>query len=83
LFSGENFKFGNPVQDFHCKLRGENYTHFNIYLLSGLIDSNFPFSDLLIVDGYFYPDVVKYKKLCNKAKKKEYKVSELHCLLGG
>lgn len=28
----------------------------------------------IIVEGYFYPDVVKYKKLCNKAKKKEYKV---------
>jgi len=27
-----------------------------------------------ISDGYFYPDVVKYKKLCRKAKLKEYKV---------
>ena len=32
----------------------------------------FPLS--LCTDGYFYPDVVKYKKLCRKAKYKEYKV---------
>lgn len=25
--------------------------------------------------GYFYPDVVKYKKLCRKATYKEYKVN--------
>lgn len=33
---------------------------------------SFPVS--LCTDGYFYPDVVKYKKLCRKAKYKEYKV---------
>ena len=28
----------------------------------------------LHADGFFYPDVVKYKKMCRKAKYKEYKV---------
>lgn len=36
-------------------------------------------SYLHILDGFFYPDVVKYKKMCRKAKYKEYKVhSDLH-----
>ena len=34
----------------------------------------FPVSLHVCTDGYFYPDVVKYKKLCRKAKYKEYKV---------
>ena len=28
----------------------------------------------VLADGFFYPDVVKYKKMCRKAKYKEYKV---------
>lgn len=48
LLGGENFRFGNPVQQFQQKLK----------------------------DGYFYPDVVKYKKLCRKAKFKEYKIQQ-------
>lgn len=48
LFSGENFRFGNPVHKFQQELK----------------------------DGYFYPDVVKYKKLCRKAKYKEYKIQQ-------
>lgn len=48
LLSGENFRFGNPVQQFQQKLK----------------------------DGYFYPDVVKYKRLCRKAKFKEYKIQQ-------
>ncbi|XP_068687328.1 nuclear factor related to kappa-B-binding protein-like [Montipora foliosa] len=48
LLGGENFRFGNPVQQFQQKLK----------------------------DGYFYPDVVKYKKLCQKAKLKEYKIQQ-------
>lgn len=48
LLGGQNFWFGNPVQQFQQKLK----------------------------DGYFYPDVVKYKKLCRKAKLKEYKIQQ-------
>ncbi|XP_048588629.1 nuclear factor related to kappa-B-binding protein isoform X3 [Nematostella vectensis] len=48
LFGGENFKFGNPLQQFHSHLK----------------------------DGFFYPDVVKYKKLCQKAKYKEYRLQQ-------
>ena len=31
-------------------------------------------SCIWLADGHFYPDIVKYKKLCQKAKYKEYKV---------
>ncbi|KAJ7381339.1 hypothetical protein OS493_001464 [Desmophyllum pertusum] len=48
LLGGENFRFGNPVQQFQKKLK----------------------------DGDLYPDVVKYKKLCRKAKYKEYKIQQ-------
>lgn len=48
LLGGENFRFGNPVQQFQEKLKA----------------------------GYFYPDVVKYKKLCRKATYKEYKIQQ-------
>ncbi|XP_078379706.1 nuclear factor related to kappa-B-binding protein-like isoform X2 [Oculina patagonica] len=48
LLSGDNFRFGNPVQQFQKKLK----------------------------DGFFYPDVVKYKKMCRKAKYKEYKIQQ-------
>ncbi|EDO31755.1 predicted protein [Nematostella vectensis] len=33
-------------------------------------------TDFRCYDGFFYPDVVKYKKLCQKAKYKEYRLQQ-------
>ncbi|XP_064424745.1 nuclear factor related to kappa-B-binding protein isoform X3 [Latimeria chalumnae] len=48
LFSGENFRFGNPMQ----------------------------IAQKLFRDGYFNPEVVKYRKLCLKSQYKRYQYSQ-------
>ena len=47
---------------------------YNFNYITCTVHNGCAFPVSLCTDGYFYPDVVKYKKLCRKAKYKEYKV---------
>lgn len=60
-----------------------DYPHAQEENISALLSGgNFRFGNPVqqfqkkLQDGFFYPDVVKYKKMCRKAKYKEYKIQQ-------
>ena len=82
LLGGQSIKFGNPVKQFHSKLKG-NYvcakmfgcTRDSEYITEDCVTNTTSVSNLKLLsftEGLFSPDIAKYTELCKKARKKEY-----------
>lgn len=76
LFNNQNFRFGNPLHLAQKLFRGRLEAPLPLAFLKILV----PLTDLveltaspcLSTDGYFNPEVVKYRQLCAKSQRKRH-----------
>ena len=73
LFNNRNFNFGNPLHLAQKQFRGASlvihsfpHQHITVFF-EALSDHD---SHYFIPDGYFNPEVVKYRQLCSKSQRK-------------
>ncbi|NWX25593.1 NFRKB protein, partial [Notiomystis cincta] len=73
LFSGENFRFGNPLHIAQKLFRGQpRELPCRFGASSQLAAENPSVCFVFVTDGHFNPEVVKYRQLCYKSQYKRY-----------